>query len=60
MIGQDETGSGFTKGRVDWTLGKISSQKGCQVLEQAAQGSGIVTIPGGISKMRRCGTQGPS
>jgi len=30
--------------------------KGCQALEQAAQGSGWVTIPGGISKTRRCGT----
>jgi len=27
-------------------------------LAQAAQGSGGVTIPGGISKTGRCGTQG--
>jgi len=27
-------------------------------LEQAAQGSGGVTIPGGVEKMCRCGTSG--
>lgn len=27
-------------------------------LEQAAQGSGLVTIPGGIQKMYGCGAEG--
>jgi len=42
---------------VDW-LGKISLLKEWQVLEQAAQGSGRVTIPGGVQTPRRCGTSG--
>jgi len=29
-----------------------------QALEQAAQGSGGVTIPGGVQKTCRCGTSG--
>jgi len=32
---------------LDWILGKISLLSG-QALEQAAQGSGLVTIPGGV------------
>jgi len=37
----------FTRGGLDWILGK-SSPKFCQTLEQAAQGSGGVTIPGDV------------
>lgn len=34
--------------------GKILHQKGCQALEEAAQGSGGITIPGTDLKMSRC------
>lgn len=40
--------SSFTRGGLDWILGNNSSLKGCQALEQAAQGSGGVTTPGEI------------
>ena len=39
-----------------WILGKISSQSD-EALEQAAWGSGTVTVPGGIQEMCRCGTE---
>jgi len=38
-------------------LGKISLLSG-QALEQADQGGGGVTIPGGVQKTCRCGTSG--
>lgn len=39
MTGQEETASSSTRGGLDWLLGKkkISCQKDCQALEQAAQ-----------------------
>jgi len=49
--------SSCVKGDLDWILGKISLQSG-QALEQATQGSGGVTISGGVQKMCRCGTLG--
>lgn len=45
MIGQEGMASGCV--RADWILGRISSQGG-GALEQAAQGGGIVAVPGGI------------
>lgn len=33
---------------LEWLLGKTSSSKECQPLEEAAQGSDLITIPGGI------------
>lgn len=49
MTGQEETASCCPGGGLDWLLGKISSGKGCQTLEQAAQRSGGVTMP-----IKRC------
>lgn len=40
--------SSCTREDLDWILGKILQQNDCQVLEQAFQGSGQVTITGGI------------
>ena len=40
--------SSCVRGRLDWILGKVLHQKGCEALEQAAQGSGGVPIPGGV------------
>lgn len=50
QISDGTRGSGhkFASGDLDCILGKFSSLKGCPVLEQAAQGSGGVTIPAGI------------
>jgi len=45
-IGQEEMASSYTR------RGQLH-QKGCQALEQAAQGSGGVTIPGGIDVVLR-------
>ena len=45
---QEETASSYTRGGLDWILGKILHQKNCQALEEAAQGGGGVTIPAGI------------
>jgi len=39
-------------------LGKISSPKSGEVLEQAAQGGGGVTIPGVFQLKGRCGNEG--
>jgi len=39
-------------------FGKISSQKSGEVLEQAAQGGGGVTVPRGGQETCRCGTVG--
>jgi len=47
--------SGCIRGGLDWILGKISLLK---ELEEAAQGSGGVTIPGGVRKTCRYGTSG--
>jgi len=46
MIVEEEIGSSCVRGGLDWILGKNSSQKGFQALEQAVQGNGGVTIPG--------------
>ena len=35
-----------------------ANQTSVQALQQAAQGSGGVTIPGGVQKTCRCGTSG--
>lgn len=40
--------------------GRVYSQKGCQALEQAAQGDGRVATPGCILEMCECGTWGHS
>jgi len=49
--------SGCVRGGSDWILGKISFLSG-QALDQAAQGSGGVPIPGGVQKLCGCGTLG--
>ena len=36
----------------------VSSPKELLLLEQAAQGSGGVTVPGGVQETCRCGTEG--
>ena len=50
--------SSRTRGRLDWTLGKTSSLKSGRAAEPAAQGSGGVTIPGGVQKTCGRGTSG--
>jgi len=39
-----------------WVLGKFLLRRSAEALEQAAQGGGGVTIPGGFQEMWRCGT----
>ena len=45
------------RGGSGWILGKNYSQKSGEALAQAAQGGGGVTIPGGVQKLWRCGTE---
>lgn len=47
-----------TWGGLDWTQEKFLQRKGGQAQEQAAQGSGGMTLPGSLHKMCRCGAQG--
>jgi len=49
--------SSCTRGDSGGMSGKIS-QNDDEVLEQAAQGGGGVTVPGGVQEMWRCGTSG--
>jgi len=54
-------GNGLTLCQVRFRLGirkKIPLQKGTEVLDQAAQGGGRVTVPGSVQKKGRCGTEG--
>ena len=46
------------RGGLDGILGKFLYWKSGQGLDQAAQGGGWVTFPGGVQKMHRCGTSG--
>lgn len=46
--GQEEMISRHARAGLDQILGKTSSPKGLQALEQDARGSGWDTIPGGI------------
>ena len=48
--------SSCARGGSSWMLGKNSSQKRGEVLEQAAQGGGGVTAPAGVQKK---GSNGP-
>ena len=48
MIGREEMASVCARRGLDWILEKFLHLKAYQVLEQAAQGSGGVPIPGGI------------
>ena len=43
--------SSCTRGGSGWTLGKISSSKSGEILEQAAQGGGRIAVPGGIQEI---------
>ena len=47
----------YARGGLGCRLGKVH-QKGYEALEQTAQASGGVMIPGGIWKMWRCGAYG--
>jgi len=46
------------QGRFRLDIRKNFFTESCQALEHAAQGSGGVTIPGGVQKMRRRGSSG--
>ena len=48
--------SGCARRGSGWMLGKISSHKSNDILEQAAQEGGGVAISGGIQENGRCGT----
>lgn len=50
MAGQEDVASGCTRGNLDVILGKISSLKRGQALEEAAQGSGAITAPESVQK----------
>jgi len=50
--------SSSVRGGLDQILQKISLLQSGQALEQAAQGSGGVTIPGGVQKICRYGSSG--
>jgi len=52
--------SSCTTGDLDWTLVKNFFTERVQALEQAAQVSALVVIPGGTYKTCRCGTYGCS
>jgi len=41
-----------------WILEEIILRKSDNALEQAAQGGGGDTIPGGVQELHRCGTEG--
>lgn len=58
MSGQKIMASSCTRGGSGWMLGKISFPKSGEVLEWAVQGSGEVTIPGGVQEMFRGCTKG--
>lgn len=47
--------SGCARRDIGWVLGKKFFTGRLQALEQSAQGSCGVTIPGGISEMDSCG-----
>lgn len=49
--------SSCARGGSDWILGKVLLRKSGEGLEQAALGSGGVTIPGGSQEMCKCGTK---
>lgn len=48
MIQHEETAPGSARRGLDWILEKILHQKGCQSLEQAAQGTDVIIIPGNV------------
>jgi len=50
--------SGCARRGSGWMLGKISSHKSNDILEQAAEVGGGVAISGGIQENGRCGTEG--
>ena len=54
------TGNGLKLhgGDSGWMLEKFPLQKSGQALEWAAQGSGGVTVPGGVQEKCRCGARG--
>jgi len=45
------------RGGSDWILGKNSSQKEGDILEQAAQADDGVTVPGDFQETCKCGTE---
>lgn len=53
-----EMASSCTKGGLDWTSGRISSQKALQSIKEPVQGSRGGTNPGSLQKLCGCGTGG--
>jgi len=56
--GWEEMDLSCTRGGSGWILGKNSSQQEWWGSGTAAQGSGGVTVPGGVQETCRCGTEG--
>ena len=55
MIVLEGMASSCTRRGSGWILGKISSPKSGDALEQAAQGGGRVTVPGSVQEtFNRC------
>ena len=50
--------SSCVRGGSDWILGKMSYWQSGQALDQAAQGSGGVPVPGGVQNPCGCGSSG--
>ena len=57
-IGQEVMALSCSRGGSGWILGKFIFRKSDKALEQASQGSGGVTIPGGVQEVPRCATEG--
>ena len=64
MIGREVMASSYARGCSGWKVGKIHIRKsgeaitGTAEVEQTAQGSGGVTVHGGVQEMCGCGTEG--
>lgn len=59
VIEEEVTALSCTRGGSGWILRKFLQESG-EALEQAAQGSGAVTVHGDVQEPSRCGTEGHS